>query len=398
MKLKPTGSPLADMERVLIAASVTPGCHRRRMRLVEEHKYILHTHNLPTPSAAFRRWIVVSLSIRAPTTVISYMRTLVSQLGGQSALDQNARDMMAGVLTLYGTRAWYDRPPPATPEEISALVADDSHPLWFRVRVDLEYNTISRDADLDYLRPSNVTQRGKGYQIDFEFLKNNTSGAHGVLKMYYPRDRTLVQRYLEQVRSLSLERLFPQDQEMFRNALNRALKRRAGTRSLRRGAAIAAGRAATPEVIQTMLAHRDIGTQRTYTQTLTQHEVLQQEQMARSLMAHGQALVGSPAQLPSLPPPPQQQTKCSSQDGMARMESLPLPLQLHNSWSFQTLSTTLTRAVSRSITSNGSMTLIPPLVLPPPRAQGRLPPPLTHQQLMAQAIQAAMVIAPLEDD
>lgn len=393
-RLKPTGCLMRDTEAILIAASVTPGCHRRRRRLAEEHRYIQISHNMPSPSAAFRRWVVVALSIRVPTTVISYSRTLVSLLGGQKQLDDDARALLAGVLTLYGTRAWFDRPPPATPEEVSEIVANESHPLWFRVRVDLEYNTISRDADLDYLRPSNVTERGHGWQVDFEFLKNNTSGAHGVLKMYFPRIRSLVVQYLTQVRSLGLERLFPQSQEEFRKLLNKALNRKAGTRSLRRGAAIAAGKTATPETIQTMLAHRDVGTQRTYTQTLTQQEYMQQQAVAVSLIGPPSPHALEHPQRSALLPPPLHTTQANKP---LPPPPKPTPPQVALNWSFQQLIST-THVVSKNIIRTGNMTLIPPIIRHLPLAAQPVVHSLTPQQLIQQAMMAAMVISPIEDD
>ena len=291
---------MLDVERVLELAAMTPEAWQRRDRLRMEHAYVRKKMPHLSEQQAIARWIVIALSIRAPTTVISYARTLVSAVVGCGRnLDSRTKSVMEGLVTLYGTRAWYQQLPDITKEEIAKVVADETLPRWVRVRADTEYHSISRDADLTYLQSENVKmdRKKREVEINFPFLKNDQSGTFGVIKIMTPLNWEMVEGYLDMVREQEWETIFPQKIDEFTAWLRKSVDRKVGTRGIRRGAAVEAGKVATPEVVQSLLAHKDVATQRTYTRQLTEHEKRQHRAVQMAL--HG----GSDGQMTMRPPP-----------------------------------------------------------------------------------------------
>lgn len=278
------------IESYLMWAAHTPRTWMRRHQLARELRLVSKTYKLKK-GAALRRWAVLCLATRAPTTVISYFRTAVSLwIGGRGQESKRTRAFRQGLETLYGTRPWNQPLPSLTPEEVAVMTEDMKMPLWFRIRLEVEYMTISRDADLTYVTWTDIStdQQQREITINFRFLKNNSSGTMGVLKVLRPRNWAHWLMYEALRRPASdltarKTRAFPEEYEAFLSQLRAASPRPVGTRALRRGAAQAATAVATPQELQGLLAHRDVGTQRTYTGKLTIEEVVAQRRIQRHL-------------------------------------------------------------------------------------------------------------------
>lgn len=248
---------------------------------------------------AVRRWAVISLAVRAPTTVISELRSMISMaLGGKNKEDIRTRRLRVGIQALYGTQAWYTRPPDLQPHQVAAMVSNPAAPLWFRVRLDIEYQAMARDADMTYIRfPDDVTvdEEENEVVISFPFLKNDMSGTFGVIKHVRPLAWNAFKEYTAQLTNVGSDALFPQTYDDFLKEIKKYVKvPGVGTRAIRRGAAVAAAEVVGPAVIQTMLGHKSVGTQRTYLRKVTAQCRQQQRVVQRALRPPGS--VGGTAQ------------------------------------------------------------------------------------------------------
>lgn len=211
-------------------------------------------------------------------------------LGGRAVEDDATREFRLGLETLYGTQAWFQRPPDLTPEEVMSIIADEQHPDWFRFRTEVEYITMSRDADLTYLRfPEDVRVDAVQRELTFifPFLKNDLSGTFGVIKTMKPVDWDLVTRYLESVRNMGLHQVFPQTYGEYLAVLKGITGPHGSrTRALRRGAAQVAADVTGPADIQTALGHRNVATQRTYLGKQTRQCQEKQLNLQRRIWGH----------------------------------------------------------------------------------------------------------------
>ena len=279
----PLGTPMQVVLRTLELADMDPDSWARRSRLSREHSYVMAEFKLTDPQEGIRLWIVISLMIRVPTTVISYAATMVSAvLGGASRMDVTTRTVLGGLRTLYGTRAWYLSAPDITPCQLRLLVESRSLDPWVRARADLEYHSVSRDADLTYLEPDDVTLIDDYAQISFRFLKNDASGTFGVIKIAKLLDLQNFRDYHALAVANQWQILFPQRYDAFLRAVRTVLPE-IGTRGFRRGAAVAATAVATPMMMKSLLGHKNEGTQRTYTRRLTAGEVMEQRRIQTCL-------------------------------------------------------------------------------------------------------------------
>lgn len=297
---------LAGMDTVhahmysLVHAAHTQATWSRRRRLLSEVRQVASRWSLGR-QAAVRQWTVLSLmSGRVPTTVISYLRTVVSvYLGGRRHEDTLTRNMRIGLEALYGTQPWYPRRPDLQPEQLEQLLSEIGMSTAARVRLDFEYAATARDADLDYLEWDDITEVGadpqRGLQrhleVRFRFLKNVVSGTHGVIKPVELRRWEAWDMYvgMRRRRTGASRKVFPMTYREFLGELKQATGGAVTTRCIRRGAAraMAATESATPEQVRDALAHRNVGTQRTYTNTITMAERRQQLVVQRQVRQSG---------------------------------------------------------------------------------------------------------------
>lgn len=262
-----------------MCASEDPKSTERRLRLREEMKYIKELFTTKDDNATFHKWLPISMALRVPTTNITYVRTLISDMGGKAVLSERNVKMVEGFEELYGTSAWYERPPDLTPQELRLVITSKETPLWVRVRTEFEYLTTSRDADLTYLGLQHLRHYPEQGEIHVQFphLKNDATGEMGVIKVLRPINYQQINTYLKMQQKVESIQLFPQDYANYLKQLKIAVGRQSvGTRGLRRGAAVVASEVAKPKVIKDLLAHKGLGTQRTYTEQLTAHERDQQ--------------------------------------------------------------------------------------------------------------------------
>jgi len=198
------------------------------------------------------------------------------------------RMWVRGYGSLYGSMAWYTRAPPLTAVDVDAAL--QRGPEWFRMRLDIMWQSFARDADMTgvlvcdcyWVTPSEL-------EVQYIFLKNDLEGADGTRKRVQPRDPEMVRRYMSGREPGS--QMFPESYDMFLTELKKWAGPQFSTRSVRRGAATeVTDRGAEPSEVQLLLAHKVITQQRTYVGKLTEAEVAVQRRLG-ALLARRTATV-----------------------------------------------------------------------------------------------------------
>lgn len=247
---------------VISAAAVGPRTVARQNQLLGELQAIRSMYPALQPGQSLVRWGTHCLRTRAPTTTISYWRTLLSLVPREIAQDPIVARYRKGLETLYGHAPWYPTPPPMTHADLMRILTFAPQ-RWVRVRTDMEWGCLARDSDLTYVHVEEaIIMDDDKVQVNFQFMKNDQRGVHRVRKEYRPMRMEDLKEYLREREGC--EALFPQAYDEYLDAVKRYAGPQYGTRSLRKGAAEAVCKVATAAEIQVGLAHRNPEQQRNY--------------------------------------------------------------------------------------------------------------------------------------
>jgi hypothetical protein len=269
-------------EAMTIAAEVDPATWRRRRMLVDEYKMVHDQWPALEGYRVVMRWVTVSQYYRAPTTIQSYLRTLLSLVEDRVAKHPMLQSFLRGLAVLFGQHAMNNdiTMESYTRKEIVDMMM--RMPRWARVRMDAEWGCAARDADLTYVWPADVTILDTERQVEvrFRFLKNNLKGEHDTWKRYAPIVWEDAVAYIQgRQREQPDEPVFPHSYEQFLETIRRAGGTMA-TRAIRRGAAKEVAANSDPEGVRTLLAHKGVMMQRRYLGGLTAAEKENFERMA----------------------------------------------------------------------------------------------------------------------
>jgi len=255
-------SVLEAKEAFVVAASVTPATWRRRAMLSAEIELTRRSWPCLGHARLVIRWATVSLEFRGPTTVASYLRTVLSMVAVDVRKDPLLAAYIEGLNTLYGSQPMNSRVHEAyTRMEVMQLMVRIAVE-WAGARLDMTWSAGGRDADLTYLYPTDVSvlECEKKVEVYFRFLKNDKEGRYGVRKRFSLLNWDMTVNYVQRMQRGSEEALFPQEYEEYLTIIKKA-GARYGTRGIRRGAAQELARSGTKEQVQKLLGHRNEHTQ-----------------------------------------------------------------------------------------------------------------------------------------